>query len=781
MIALLCLQLAAASAIPAHGTVYNARQGSTTIRSPRGGDDVVIDGHLDEPQWRRAAVLTGFSLYQPLDGAPAPDSTDVLVWHSATALYVGVRAWEPHGEPRTTVHATLADRDKIAGDDNIQLLLDTFEDKHRAYVFGVNPLGIQGDGIRSEGSGAGGAGGSFTGNGTDLSSDFLYSSRGRLTEFGYEIEMRIPFRSLRYPARRTQRWGINVIRTVQHSGYTETWTPVRRASASFLGQSGTLEGLEDLQRGLVLQFNPEITGRVDGAAGTATPPAEWSYTGSQDVGGNVKWDVNSSLTLNGTVHPDFSQVEADAAQIAADPRFALFYPEKRPFFIDGLEQFDVAHQLVYTRRIAQPIGATKLTGNVAGTDVAVLAAEDSRSASVSGVGRPTFLIARLRHDVVGRATLGLVYTERRDGPAANRVLGVDARYLFGGLYFAQFQAVGSQTRSIRDSSTAYAPLWEAVLDRTGRNFGFHYQLTGIGSDFVAASGFVARTGFVKPTIANRFTLYGAPGAVLENFTTRLSVDGTWEYREFFRAHSVLEDHASSDNSFTFRGGWIVTATPSIQTFAFDPAQYATVAVAGTRDTVPFILPVRLSTANVKAGVSTPQYQHVAASVSYTVGTDVDFSELDVVRRRDAAANVDWHPSQQLRFSASYQSSALTRERDGVVVATARIPRVKTEYQVSRPVFLRLVAQYESRRRLPLVDYSTGAPIAIGTPGHYVVSTDQRTNGVRVDGLFSYQPAPGTVVFLGYGNSLTEPDALAFRRLRRVSDGFFVKVSWLFRG
>jgi len=776
MIALLFLQLAGTIPAPPTGTVYHAREGARVVHAPAGSDSVIIDGTLDEPQWRLAARLTGFSLYQPIDGEPATDSTEVLIWNSTTALYVGIRAFEPHGDPRTTVHATLADRDKISGDDNVQLLLDTFDDKHRAFVFGVNPFGIQGDGVRSEGSGAGNAGG-VPGQ-VDLSSDFLYTSRGRLTDFGYEVEMRIPFSSLRYPPSRSQRWGINVIRTVQHSGYTETWTPVRRASASFLGQSGVLEGLADLKRERVLLLNPEATTRTTGEPATAS--SGWRYSGAQDLGGNLKWDVNSSLTLNGTVHPDFSQVEADAAQIATDPRFALFFPEKRPFFIDGIEQFDVPHQLVYTRRIGQPIGAAKLTGTLGGTDVAILTAQDARGASATGVNRPAFLIGRLRRDVAGRATLGLIYTDREDGPAANRVLGADARILLGGLYYAQFQAVESQTRSAAGSSL-YAPLWEAILDRTGRNYGFHYQVTGIGDDFVAASGFVSRVGFVKPSVANRFTVYGAPGSALENYTTRISFDGTWRYRDFFDARAVLEDHASIDNSFTFRGGWVVDVTPTIGTFAFDRATYASYAVATPRDTTAFILPARLGIANVRTSVTTPQYQKFAASAALTIGRDVDFSEVDAVNRRDASLGVDWRPTRQLRVGASYLSSSLARDRDGIVVATARIPRVKTEYQVSRSIFVRLVGQYDARTRLPFVDYRTGAPIILGTPGSYRPTTDQRSNSVRLDGLFSYQPSPGTVAFFGYGNSLTEPDPLAFTRLRRVSDGFFAKVSWLFRG
>jgi hypothetical protein len=767
----LLAQLLVAAPLPeTPGAVYHGRQQQVVVNAPFADAEPSIDGRVDEPQWGRAAVLTGFSLYQPLDGAPAPDSTEVLVLYTRSALYLAIRAFEPHGDPRTTVRATLADRDRISSDDNVQLLFDTFEDRRRAFVFSVNPLGVQADGIRSESGGGGGS--------VNLSSDFLYDSKGRLTDTGYEVELRIPFSSLRYPSGSAQRWGFNVVRTVQHSGYQQTWTPAKRASSSFLSQSGTLQGMTGLQRGRVASFNPEITAR---AIGDSVPgSARWHYRRAQDVGGNLKYDLSSSLTLNGTVHPDFSQVEADAPEIASDPRFALFYAEKRPFFIDGIEQFDVPNRLVYTRRVVQPIGAAKLTGTFAGTDVAVLAAQDARTASASGEVNPTFLVTRLRRDVAGGGTtLGLVFTDREEGANTNRVLGADAHILFRDLYYAQFQLAGSQTR--RNGASTYAPLWEAVVDRTGRNYGFHYQLTGIAADFVASSGFISRTDYVRPSIVNRFTILGAPGAALENFTTRVQMNGTWRYRDFFQTKSMLENSASLENSFTFRGGWTVALSPTVGSYAFDPASFAGYAVAQGSDTTTFVVPGRLPAIGVSASLATPQLRYLSASVSFNTRSDVDFLEASRARRRDASASVDFRPTQQLRIGASYQSSALTRASDGVVVATARIPRVKTEYQVSRPVFVRLITQYDARVREPLLDYRTGAPIVIGTPGAYRPALQQRSNGVHVDGLFSYQPSPGTVVFLGYGNSLTEPDALAFNRLRRVGDGFFVKLSYLFQG
>lgn len=775
LLPLLAQLLAAAPPSEACGSVYHGRQQQVAVSAPAVDAEPTIDGRVDEPQWCRAALLTGFSLYQPVDGAPAPDSTEVLVLYTPSALYVAIRAFEPHGDPRTTVRATLADRDRISSDDNIQLLFDTFGDQRRAFVFSVNPLGVQADGIRSE-SGGGGSGGGGGGS-VNLSSDFLYDSKGRLTESGYEVELRIPFSSLRYPSARAQRWGFNVVRTVQHSGYEQTWTPAKRASSSFLSQSGTLEGLTGLQRGRVASLNPEVTARAIGDS--ASGSAGWRYRRAQDVGANLKYDLSSSLTLNGTVHPDFSQVEADAPEIASDPRFALFYDEKRPFFIDGIEQFDVPNRLVYTRRIVQPIGAAKLTGTFAGTDVAVLAAQDARSASATGEANPTFLVTRLRRDVAGGSTtLGLVFTDREEGANANRVLGADARILFRDLYYAQFQLAGSQTR--QNGASTYVPLWEAVVDRTGRNFGFHYQLTGIADDFVASSGFISRTGYVRPSIANRFTVFGAPGATLENYTTRLQMNGTWRYRDFFEAKSMLENSASMENDFTFRGGWELELTPTVASYAFDPASFADYYVAQANDTTPFVVPGRLPTIGLRMSLDTPQFRYFSASLELSTTSDVDFLEASRARRRDVDASVDFRPTQQIRIGASYQSSTFTRASDGVVVATERIPRIKTEYQVSRPVFVRLIAQYAASVREPLVDYRTGAPIVTGAPGAYRPALQERSNGVRVDGLFSYQPSPGTVVFLGYGNSLTEPDALAFSRLRRVGDGFFAKMSYLFR-
>ena len=301
--------------------------------------------------WRTAAVLTGFSQFSPQDGIPAADSTQVLLWYSPTALYVGIRAFEAHG----AVHATLADRDKIAADDNVQLLLGTFHDQRQAYVFAVNPFGVQMDGTIVE-NGLGARGGwtpTLAGRASpDLSQDFVFSRRGGSPSTA--TRSRSAFRSrVSSISRRTCRAGTST--SCARCSTRATRTPGRRrerANASFLAQSGTIDGLTGFDRGLVLDVNPVVTQQVNGAP---APTGGWGYAPrAPQLGGNVRWGMTNNLTLTGTAHPDFAEVESDAGQFVIDPRQALFFPEKRPFFLDGLEQFSVPHTLIYTRASRSP-------------------------------------------------------------------------------------------------------------------------------------------------------------------------------------------------------------------------------------------------------------------------------------------------------------------------------------------------------------------------------------------------------------------------------------------
>ena len=755
--------------------VHDGRAGQLVVPAVRLDSTVQVDGRLDEPAWRRAAVLTGFSLYSPSDDRPAPDSTDVLIWYSRDAMYIGIRASEPHG----AVRATLAERDRVAGDDNVEIHFDTFGDRRHALVFIVNPLGVQADGTKSEGGGF--IPGSNVAPGqTDLSADFRWQSRGRLVDGGYEVELRIPFSSMRYPTGMPQDWGIQVLRRVQHSGYEQTWTPAKRASSSFIAQAGRLTGLAGIHHGQVVELNPELTSTIIGSPCCAPADAGWRYARDAQLGGNVRWALGSNFVVNGTVKPDFSQVEADAAQIAADQRFALFYPERRPFFVEGSDQFNVPNTLVYTRRIVQPEAAAKVTGKVGHTDVALLMAVDDRATTRDGT-RPLVNIMRLGRGIGGQSTAGVLYSGRTSGARDNHVAGADAKIVFGRLYFAQIQAVQSVTTD--GGTTRHAPMWEALADRTGRSWGFNYRLTGVGPDFQTDNGFVPRTGYVEPQVMNRFTAYGRPGGLFERYNVFVQSRALWGYRDFFAGRSMLENRFGLSNSVTLRGGWSVGFNPAIASYAFDPATYRTVWTmpAGGGTPVAFDPSGRITTQVNGVSVSTPQFPRVSASAGASLGNDVDFLETSRVRRRDYNASVTLRPGERLRLQATYASTSFTRRSDGERTLSTRIPRLRAEYQIARPVFVRVVSQYESVMRAALRDPRTGEVLLLGpTAGAALPSAPRASNALRTDWLFSYRPSPGAVFFAGYGNTLAEPGALALRDLTREGDAFFVKVSYVFR-
>jgi uncharacterized protein DUF5916 len=767
--------LLAFQAASAQQPAFNGFSRQLDVAVPRAEATVQVDGVLDEPVWRRAAMLTGFSQYRPVDSRAADDSTQVLVWYAPDAIHFGVRAFEAHG---SVVRATLADRDNIGADDRVQLLLDTYNDNRRALLFAINPLGVQQDGVQSEGfDPTQSAGGRFDGV-VDISPDFVFESKGRVTGWGYEIEIRIPFKSIRYQSNAVQDWGIQVTRFTQHSGYEDTWTPAVRASASFLIQSGRLKGLTGLRRGLVMDVAPEFTSRVDGAPGAT----DYAYGRVEPgFGANLRWGISQNASLTATANPDFSQVEADVGQVTVNERFTLFFPEKRPFFLEGLEQFGTPNQLIYTRRIQDPVFGVKVTGKVRGTDVAYLAAADDDRLSASGA-TPVFNLLRLRRDLGATSTLGMAYTDRIEGDDYNRVFGADARLVWKEIWFSQVQVVGSWTRDPGGARTG--AIWNITFaDRTGRSYGNHYELTGISPEFEAQSGFVPRTGVVAGAFANRFSWYGRPGALVEQLTTFTVLTPLWRYDEF-PSTNTFEGAIVSTWLFTLRGGWGANANLSNAHQRFDSTFYAGYRVDRGVDTIPLGHPKGLYNLwGANAGFNTPS-RALTLGGQMGYGASVIFAEAARARQFFLSAGVHWRPTASVRVEGQWFHQRITRARDGSRFSTANIPRLKVEYQLNRSMFFRYVGQYFSQDRTALRAARTGQPLLLpgyaaaqfGPNGPFVV------NDFRNDFLFSYKPTPGTVVFFGYGASLSEPNSFAFdmSQLNRTADGFFLKVSYLYR-
>ena len=757
-------------------SVYSGRAGQTSALAVRLDDSVTVDGRLDEPAWGKASRLTGFSQYLPVDQRPAADSTVVLVWYSPSAIHFGIRAYESHGE----VRATLADRDRINGEDHVQIHLDTYHDGRRTFVFAVNALGVQADGIRTEGQGSTSPMPGF-GN-VDLSPDFLFDSKGRLTDWGYEVEVRIPFKSIRYGAGERQDWGLQIIRQVQHSGFQDTWTPTRRGSAGFVSQEGTLRGLHDLRRGLVLDINPVVTNLTTGAP-AADGSGRWRHDNRPEPGGNVRWGFLPNLTLNATIKPDFSQVEADAQQIPADIRFPIFYAERRPFFTDGIEFFDMPNPLIYTRTIVKPAVAARVSGKIGHTDVAVLSAMDDKSLSADGATNPLFNIVRLRRDLRRSDWLGLTLTDREEGRDYNRVASTDYRTVFNSIY--QINAQLALTESMQSGAASSGALWDVAMNRTGRRFGMRYQVNGVTPSFEARAGFIPRTDYVHTSWTQRVSVLGAVGAWMANWTLRPSLETYVPYHDFFAGKYPLETKVTVFNDFVFRGGWDLFIQPHIETYAFDPRVYAGYSVLRPRgaatDTVPFRVSSRVHMIGSELRVTSPQWLGLQFNAGGYAGTAPEFYETALARRADLSAGADWRPTARLRVSPTFTRTRSWRTADGSTIIRADIPRLKLEYQVTRAIFFRYVGQYDAERRDALRDPRSGLPLEVDRGnGTLALAGATQSNVFRNDWLFSFQPSPGTTFFAGYGATLEEDESFRFRSVQRTSDGFFLKFSWLFR-
>ncbi len=781
MVLTLCMLLGCAAHDPDSLGIYSGRERQLDVRIPRLDAEVVIDGDLSDSAWAHAALLTGFSQYAPNDGVSAADSTQVLVWYSSSAIYFGIRAYELHGRPT----ATLADRDQIFGDDNVQILLGTFHDGKKALMFAVNPLGVQGDGALVEGaniSASGFIGGAVIGREQpDLSPDYVFQSRGRVTSWGYEVEVRIPFKSLRYQPTQPQDWSLNIVRQVKHSGFEDSWFPAQRANATFIGQSGNLIGLSGMHRGLVVDINPEATGK---ATGTPTASGYTYVRGNPQIGGNVRWGVSDNLNLNGTIKPDFSQVESDAGQLAFDPRQALFFPEKRPFFLDGSELFQVPQGLIYTRRIVQPVVAVKLTGNAGGTDIGFLSAVDQKFASASGADNPIFNIVRAQQGVGHGSRIGMLYTDRIDGGNYNRVAELDSRLVFKDIYGLNLQLAGSRTRI--GGVTTTAPLWLAQFTVQHRIWGLRTVFAGISDQFRSASGFIGRNGIVHSYVDPSYTTYGKAGAVLERLTADILVDGIWQYQNFIHGRHIQDRKLHFNGNASLRGGWNIGAGYFVESFGYDSALYSSYRLevprsGGGLDTIPFVGQPTIGNGEYLIQVGTPQWKHFSAGGFFLQGHDENFFEWASANLLLLSVDVSYRPTDRLRNSLSYFWQQFNRRTDGSLVNVGRVARVKVEYQLSRPLFIRLVGQYIQDRTDSLRDDSrTGAPILIAGPRGVTRSTPSATNLFHVDALVSYQPIPGTVVFAGYGSNMLDDEAFRFRGLKRTDDALFVKLSYLFR-
>lgn len=515
--------------------------GTLPPRTTRAASPIVVDGRLDEIAWQAAAVVAVPWEWFPGDNTAAPVETEALVTFDDERLYVAFRARDPRP---AEIRAHLADRDDAFGDDAVGFAVDPFNDRRTAYLFRVNPLGVQMDARLSD-----------VDDSEDWSWDAIWDAEGRLTADGYVVETAVPLSQLRFPrgggdgggedSART--WGFLAQRRYPRNVEHQLASVARdRGLDCLVCQFAPLAGFTVRRPGLDLALQPTVTaGRTD----AASSPGGDLVAGGEDVeaGLTARWNPTASLTVLGTVNPDFSHVEADAVQLEVNTRFALFFPERRPFFLEGADAFSTFLPAVFTRTIADPSAGAKLTGKAGPYGFGLLAAEDTiNNLLFPGFegSRRTSLdqdvlagVLRVRRDVGATSSLGLLWTGRdAAGGYGNHVAGIDGTLRPSDAKAIRFQLLGSHTRypdavagdfgQPVDGFTGHALTVQA--SHSDREWFWFGRFDEVDDGFRADSGFLPQVGYRFAQAGANRTFWGDEGRWYRRLEVFLGADTTHE-------------------------------------------------------------------------------------------------------------------------------------------------------------------------------------------------------------------------------------------------------------
>ncbi len=452
------------------------------IRVPRFSSPPKIDGELDNPLWEEEALrIEDFIQLMPKEGQNPSEKTIAYLGHDEKNLYIAFRCDD--SEPRK-VRASVTNRDNCFQDDWVIVFLDTFNEKRRAFAFFLNPIGVQMDAMRIEEGGN---------DNMDPSWDMVFFSDGKLDEKGYTVEISLPFKSLRFPDREKKIWGLVMGRNIARSGEVIIWPSVTLKIPGILAQSKEILIQGKVEKGKNFELMPILTSLKTKEKNTDFEP-----------GINFKWGINSDMTLDLTLNPDFSHIEADSPQIDINQRFALYYPEKRPFFLEGMEIFRFPEiEMLYTRRIIDPLAGARLTGKYGSFSYGLLTAYDANPTESlwevhNGGTREgedaLFNIFRLKADVFGESYLGFCLADKEIDGNYNRVAGIDGQLRFKNKFFFSFQAIGSKTK-FDEKETEIVPAIYSEFSYYSKYWGSGLWWKSIHPDFEAASGFVNRVDY----------------------------------------------------------------------------------------------------------------------------------------------------------------------------------------------------------------------------------------------------------------------------------------------
>ncbi len=705
---------------------------------PRITDSPTIDGRIDGNEWANATRVQVNIETDPGNNITAEVQTEALLMEDGEILYVGFIARD---NAIDQVRAFYRDRDQIGRDDRVGVILDTFNDERRAYEFFVNPFGVQSDSIYDDVNRRG-----------DDSWNAIWESAGEVNGQGYVVEMAIPFKQLRFaPSEDEQTWGIDLVRHFPRDRNNRiSSNPQDRDISCYLCQISKIEGMSNLRASRNLEVIPTITSTAIQNRNPAQ--GDWvSESINPDAGVDIRWGITQDVYLNATLNPDFSQVEADAAQLGINNTFSLFFPERRTFFLDGADYFDTFENLVYTRNISNPDYGVKLTGKTGRHTYGVLTSDDEStsflipralSSSVASLAdlSSEVAIGRYRLDVFENSAVGAVVTQRSGEDYNNTVMSLDATLRpteqdtisfqasqSNSDYPLQIQTDFNQASSLNDDSV------RLEYNHNDEYWDWRIGYDDVGKDYRADLGFINRADY-KYFVTTVGRTWRADGnSFFNRIRVALDYDTTQdqsglELEEEFEIFVNLNGPKQSFLNGLFGG------SKTYWNGVYFDEQFNQVSIGFQP------LPnLRLSTLL--------RYEDV-----------VDFSNTQLGNSTRYQPSIDYQFGKHLEFSLSHTLQQFNVE--GGRLFTANLTNLRTTYQFDAKSFIRFTLQNTDTKR----DASL-----------YINAVQEKNTRLTTQLLYSYRFTAATRFFIGYSDSSFQDDQ--YTSLEPTSRAVFAKFSY----
>ena len=752
-----------------------AHQAHVTI--PRLETDPTLSDFLVNPVRSKAAGamlrISNFVERYPKDGTPVTEPTIAYLGYTRAYLFVAFVCKDKRPD---LIRGHMLARDSLGDDDAVQVMLDTFNDQRRAFLFRSNALGIQADGLYSEQ------------NGTDYSFDTVWDTWGRRTQSGYVVLLRIPFSSLYFAKAdpgEARTWGIILQRSISHANESAYWPQSRHSIAGLLTQDIAADGFSDIEHGQNLQFEPYALGRNLRQLNTVNP--DDPYFQDKDLQGytglDAKFILHNSLVLDTTVNPDFSQVGVDNPA-TPNQRFPPYFAEVRPFFIENSSYFMTPVSLYYTNNIVKPQYGARLTGKLGPWALGLLGVDDRSPGEAVPPGDPEydtrahFYVGRVNRDVGSLSNVGIIYADREYLDSFNRAGGFDYRAQLKNRWTLTGQDVTSATQNISNSTQGEQECEALTLTCSGqtysqqvnysdlhRNWWVAYNDTSAG--YVTDTGFFRRPDVREPNGSYSYTFRPRQGPVLSHGPSIYS-ERIWDHNGV-----PLDYYVNPAYSVTFKGRTTISANIDLGQDRLRPIDYS----ALTHD-----VEYHSHTSGVNFYTSPLPYVAIGGGV-YT-GTVINYSPpADAgpgpVNVTSPNLNVEVKPISSIDLQNSYVYTHFTNLTNGDVVYDNHELISRWNYQMTKALSFNLIGQYISTLPNP----------------QYTSLTNSKS--LFADALFTYLPHPGTAVYFGYiGNfenvdralCTREADALCntddpilpptYSSLLNTSKTVYVKVSYL---